>query len=227
MAKSLQKIQAIKARKEGKSIKEIAKQLSVSVASVSMWCRHINLTEEQVKQLKIRVTDPNYGKKILYLRKVKANTDKKVRFLHEEGIKQVGKLSNREIFLLGIALYWGEGFKKDHQVGFATSDMRMAKFFIYWLEKCFFVNRNELVLRVTLNQAYESKKDNIELYWSKELNIPLINFRRATLQKSIWKKKYDNEEYYKGVIRIRVRKSMDFLRKIQGYIDGVMLNINF
>lgn len=227
MAKSLQKLQAVEARISGKSIKEIAKELSVSVASVSTWCRHIRLTQKQLLVLKNRITDPYYGNKTDYLNRIKAKTDKMTESLKESGIKEVGTLSNREVFLLGIALYWGEGFKKDHQVGFATSDVRMAKFFIYWLSTCFSIKREDLILRVTLNQAYANRHTVIEQYWSDELKVPLTNFRRVTYQKTIWKKSYKHEDGYKGVIRIRVRKSMNFLRKIFGYIEGVVININF
>ena len=52
MAKSKQMLQARQLRKEGESIKVIAKKLSVSVSSVSVWCRDIELSKEQIESLK-------------------------------------------------------------------------------------------------------------------------------------------------------------------------------
>ncbi|MCF7865381.1 MAG: helix-turn-helix domain-containing protein [Candidatus Pacebacteria bacterium] len=47
MAKFEQKMQARSLREKGMSIKSIAKQLGVSVSSVSLWCRDIILSKEQ------------------------------------------------------------------------------------------------------------------------------------------------------------------------------------
>lgn len=41
-------------RRTGKSIKKIAKLLGVSVSIVSVWCREVELTEEQKEKLKRR-----------------------------------------------------------------------------------------------------------------------------------------------------------------------------
>jgi len=50
------------------------------------------------------------------------------------------------------------------------------------------------------------------------------NFQKPFYQKVKWQKQYDHPENYHGVLRIRVRKSTDFLRKICGYINGLSLN---
>ena len=47
MAKSRQRLQAIALRKQGKSIKNIARILGAAQSSVSVWCRDISLSKEQ------------------------------------------------------------------------------------------------------------------------------------------------------------------------------------
>ena len=64
MAKFQQKSEAIQLRKTGESIKVIAKKLKVSVGSVSLWCRDVQLTPAQLKELERRYRDPNYGKRL-------------------------------------------------------------------------------------------------------------------------------------------------------------------
>lgn len=224
MAKSKEKIEARKLRKEGKSIKEIAKKLRISVGSVSAWCNDIELTEEQKTKLSLRVTDPYYGKKREYLERKQKEFKIKILKLKNQGIQEIGKLSKREIFLIGVALYWGEGFKKDRQVGFANINREMIKFFIYWLEICFNITNKDLIIRVTANESYKDRISKLERYWSNELNIPLTQFSKPFFQKSVWKKQYDNNNYY-GVLRIKVRRSVNLLRKIYGYIEGVTQNI--
>lgn len=225
MARSKEMLIAKAMRREGKSIKEIAHILKVSVSSVSNWSKDIELTDEQKNNLARRVTDPYYGKKAEYLKRSKEQFKKKVQALKEQGIREVSKLSKREIFLIGIALYWGEGFKKDHQVGFANIDSKMIKFFIYWLKTCFNLKNKNLIVRVTSNYRYKEKIRIMENFWSNELHIPLNQFSKPFFQKTIWKKQYENPNNYYGVLRIKVRKSVNLLRKIYGFIEGLTLNI--
>lgn len=224
MAKSKERLQARKLRTKGESIKKIANLLQISVASVSNWCRDIELTSEQKINLSKRVTDPYYGKKADYLEKKKKEFREKVNNLKQKGIEEIAKLSKREIFLIGIALYWGEGFKKDHQMGFANIDEKMIKFFIYWLKTSFNISSKDLIIRVTANESYKKRVRQLEQYWSSQLHIPLTQFSKPFFQKSIWKKQYHNNEYH-GVLRIKVRRSVDLLRKIYGYIEGLAQNI--
>ena len=208
-------------RRNGESIKVIAKTLGVSVGSVSTWCQDVQLTPDQIQKLSQRSIDPYFGKKATYMLAQRALLNNKIETLLSEGIKEVGELSLRDIFIAGIALYWGEGFKKDHQVGLATSDKDMAKFFIMWLYKCFNVTTNELLIRVTVNATYKNRIQAIEQFWSKELGIDQHLFSKSFYQNAAWKKIYENEDEYHGVVRIRVRKSMDFLRKVKGYLSGL------
>lgn len=225
MAKSKEKLEARKLRRSGESIKVIAKKINASVGSVSSWCRDIDLVQEQVNRLKDRVINSSYGKRLAYINKIKLLTNSKINNLKQEGIKEIGKLNKREIFLIGTALYWGEGFKKDHQVGLASSDIGIAKFYLKWLKICFNLKNKDLILRVTLNSSYKNKVKEIEEFWSKELKIPIDQFSKPFFQKTIWKKEYENKDQYKGVIRIKVRKSIDLLRKIYGYIEGLNQNV--
>ena len=70
-----------------------------------------------------------------------------------------------------------------------------------------------------------SKIKELEKYWSKELKIPVDQFSKPFFQKTKWKKEYENKDNYHGVLRIRVRRSIDLLRKIFGYIEGINLSI--
>lgn len=225
MAKSKEKIKARKLRSKGESIKKIANLLNVSVSTASLWCRDVALTDRQVENLRKRRTDPFYGKRLDYYLKKKKEFSLKLLNLKKEGINSIGKLTKREIFLIGISLYWGEGFKKDSLVGLATLDINIAKFFIFWLNKTFGITTKDLILRVTSNISYKNKIDELGKYWSKELKIPAGQFSKPFFQNTKWKKEYENKDNYHGVLRIRVRRSIDLLRKIFGYIEGINLSI--
>lgn len=182
------------------------------------------MTPEQIRILEKHARDPFYGNRMKYLLSVKKTKDLKIEKLNKKGISEVGNLSKRDLFLVGIALYWAEGFKKDKQAGFANQDPKMIKLFIKWLKECFDYNDSDLTLRVTLNISHKHRTVEVNNYWSQVTGISKDEFKKPTFQKVKWKKIYENPDEYYGVLRIKVRKSLDFLRKIHGYIEGLKLN---
>jgi transcriptional regulator with XRE-family HTH domain len=224
MSKSIQKVEVLRLRSEGKSIKKIANQVGVSVGSVSTWCRDVELSPDQKKMLEINARNPYYAGRGIYLRKLKRQTDSKVKRLKTIGTKEIGKMSRRELFLTGATLYWAEGFKKDSQAGLGSLDPDMIKFYIKWLKVCFGYQNKDLVFRVTANISHKYRIREIEIYWSKLLDVPLSQFQKPFFQNVKWKKTYENPNEYFGVLRVKVRKSKDFLRKIYGFIEGLKLN---
>ena len=196
MAKSVQKIEARRLRFKGKSIKKIAQKLGVSSSTVSLWCRDIELTKKQIKILERNARDPYYGRRGLYLKRLKHKTDQKIKKLESLGIKKIGKLTRRELFVTGASLYWAEGFKKDSQAGFASLDPEMVKFFINWLKTCFGYENEDLIFRVTANISHKDRIKDIEEYWSRLLEIPIGQFQKPFFQDFKWKKIYANPEQY-------------------------------
>jgi hypothetical protein len=221
MAKSKEKIKAIALRKQGKSIKWIASELEVSPGSVSLWCRDVVLTEDQVSFLEKQGRDPHYGQRLVYAKTQQAKRIMKTNELMKEGVREVGKLSKRELLLVGTALYWAEGYKKDSQVGLGSSDPAMMKLYVKWLYDCFGLTKDDLLFRVTFNELHKYREKEIVSYWANVFQLTEDIFQKPFYQKAKWKKLYENPNDYYGVLRIRVRKSTDMLRKIKGYIQGM------
>ncbi len=224
MAKSEKKLRARELRRNGQSIKSIAKELEVSQGSVSLWCRDIVLTDEQLVVLEKNSKDPYYGKRLQNSLKQQGIRIEKTERLRREGIVEVGDLNKRELLLVGIALYWAEGYKKDSQVGLGSSDPKMMQLYVRWLKDCFGYSIDELMFRVTINESHEYRIDEIIKYWADLFQIDKSIFQKSFYQKAKWQKVYEHPEEYFGVLRIRVRKSSDFLRKIHGYIEGLKQN---
>jgi len=226
MAKSILRLKARELRKQGLGVKTIAHQLYVSSSTASLWCRDIKLTSDQIKELERRSHDPFYGKRLQYVQKQQIERQQRIQKLQQVAIQQLGKLSERELLTAGICLYWAEGFKKDSQAGFANSDPEMIRFFITWLEKCCKIGKSRLKLRVGINEQYKDKIVDVEKYWAKLLSVSLEQFQKPFFQRVQWKKVYDHPEDYHGVLRIRVSKSTDFLRTIEGWVMGLRKNVD-
>lgn len=62
-------------------------------------------------------------------------------------------LSERDLFVAGIALDAGEGAKTDGAVKFTNSDARMVQFFLAWLRTAFDIDERRLRLHLYLHAA--------------------------------------------------------------------------
>lgn len=223
--KQLQYEQAILLRKKGKSIKQIAKLLEVSVSIVSLWCREVKLTEKQIEKLKRRKV------RVRHLRRLakKSHLEKLVRVkkLTDESIADIQPLTEKELFLTGLSLYWAEGFKsvKEGRLGFCNSDPRMIKFIIKWFEKALKLKKEDFILRTEFNQSHQDRTEEIKEYWSKITRVPLEQFEKPYYHRSVWLKEYPNKNNYFGVLRIRVRRSSELLHKTRGWISGLTQSV--
>lgn len=225
MAKSAQRLEARRLRKRGFSINNIAGKLDFSKRTISRWCNDIYLDSKQKQILWSRAKSKYRENFKKYCERKHQITQEKIQKLKQEGIKEVGDLSKRELFISGIALYWAEGFKKDMRFGFANTDPEMIKFCLKWLKKCLGIKDTEISLSVTVNISYQDKVGRIEKYWRKITGLPKNQFTRPFFQKTKWLKEYEKSDEYHGVLRIRVRKSTDLLRKIKGHIEGLKLQV--
>lgn len=214
---------ARKLRKSGRSIKGIAKLLSISPSTASLWCRDIELTSQQRESLATRANTKRDRHLRFLARKKRSETLRKKSNLFKESIARISPLNNQELFLVGLALYWAEGFKstKESRIGFCNSDPKMIKLFLIWLQRCFNIKNTDITLRTEFNISHKDRTEIICIYWSKITGIPVGQFEKPFYHRSAWLKSYDHPEQYFGVLRIRVRKSSELLLKILGYIHGL------
>ncbi len=106
-----EQLRARELRAEAWTLQDIATELGVSKSSVSLWVRDVDF----VPNPRRRTRRPRPSS--LHVRKVA-----EIERLDAEGIAEVGQMTDREFLLAGAALYAGEGFKRDGQVGMANTD---------------------------------------------------------------------------------------------------------
>ncbi len=126
--------QARQLRRTGLPLAEIATRLSVLKSSVSLWVREVEFIPLP-RPPRGRRRDPN-----ALQRRKRAEIDRLV----GEGRARIGRLSEREFLVAGVALYAGEGAKRDGAVKFANSDPRMTAFYCAWLRRFFEIDEKRL-----------------------------------------------------------------------------------
>jgi len=122
-------------RAQSKTLDEIARELGVAKSSVSVWVRDVDFVPRpRNRGHRFHVPHPMHLAKLAEIERFDG-----------EGVDVVGSLSDREILLVGTALYWGEGFKRDGALGMANTDSRLLQFFVEWLRRCFGVDESREV----------------------------------------------------------------------------------
>ena len=175
---SHQKELAIKLRLKGMSYSQIKSKIKVSKSSLSIWLEKYPLSKERIKEL--RDWNP---RRIESSRNTKLK--KRIEMLknvYRDMADEIGKLSERDLFIAGLFLYWGEGTKSARDiVAFTNTDPGMIRIFIKWLE-LMGVKKDQLKLKLHLYSDMDIKKESD--YWSKILNISKDNFRKPYIKKS-------------------------------------------
>jgi transcriptional regulator with XRE-family HTH domain len=221
MAKFKEKIKARELRRKGESMKEIAKKLKVSKGTVSIWCRDIKLTKKQAKRLKEKMIKAGHKGRIKGAKIQRERHLRKVKELKKQGIERVNKLNKRDLLIAGIALYWGEGDRKDNMIRFGNSDPQMIKFMLNWFEKNWKVGKDRIKLHIGINEIHKGRLEEVEKYWSKVTNIPRNQFGKTVLIKAKNKKNYKNFNNHYGTISIRLRKSSTLKYQMDGMIESM------
>lgn len=219
------KMKARLLRSKGFSLDSICNEMHIPRTTIMSWISDVSLSDKQIRVMRMKALAALQKGRV---RTQKANAESRKSQMNElliSGKNEVGVLSDRELFIAGIALYWAEGFKNmhEHRLGFCNSDPAMIKFYLFWLQKILKIDSKQIVLRLTVNILYKNNSQEIQQYWSQLTEIPLCQFTKTFFQNSKWKKKYNNDNY-KGVLRIHVKSSLGLLWKMRGQIAGLKEN---
>ncbi|MEY4602594.1 MAG: hypothetical protein RL292_535 [Candidatus Parcubacteria bacterium] len=222
--KSKLKEKAVELRKEGKVYSEILKEVPVAKSTLSLWLRDVGLAKAQKQRLTQKKLDASKrGGQAKHEQRVKLQQD-----IFAQAHKDITHISKRELWLIGIALYWAEGSKeKEHNVGsplqIGNSDPRMIKVFLKWLLEIMKVTRDQIVFRIYIHENSKNDVNMVKRYWSEVTGFPLEKFINFHFKKHKIKTNRKNigREYYGG-LRIDVKTSSTLLRKVTGWTEAIV-----
>ena len=177
MTKPIERQIARELRRNGLPYKRIAATLGVSVGSVHLWTRDIELTEDQ-KALNLR--GPRGPQNPEVVRRRAEAWAAKWRALREvcqdEGRRTARGLD--PLHLAGCMLYWAEGAKARNSIQFANSDPRMVALFKRFLTDALKVPPEKILFSVNVYTNNGMSLREIERYWLELLDLPRENARK-------------------------------------------------
>ncbi|MFE5791019.1 hypothetical protein ACFQ8C_00435 [Streptomyces sp. NPDC056503] len=206
-------------RLQGMTYDQIQVELGCSKSSISLWVRDLpkperKRTREEASEIARRGWEPTMRRREEHRRETKRAA--------AEGI---GAMSDRELFILGVGLYWAEGTKdKAHarreRVAFVNSDPGMVRVFAAWLDLLGIPAARRtysLMIHETADVA------GAERYWAELVGVDPTRLGKTTLKRHNPKTIRKNiGAEYRGCLVIRVLGSADLYRRIEGAWYGIV-----
>jgi hypothetical protein len=189
-------------RRQHKSYSQIKQILKISKSTLSVWLRKYPLSDKDIKALR--------DNSQIRIEKYRATMQKKrilrnAKYYKEEKIKWL-PLTEKEMFIAGLFLYWGEGNKSQRStISINNTDPSVMKFALFWLVKGLNIAKEKIQVFLHL---YDDMNINEEInYWSQELNIDKQQFSRPYIKKSK-KSSLDHKGFGHGTCGIRVNDTI-------------------
>ncbi|MDN3293098.1 hypothetical protein QWM81_03355 [Streptomyces ficellus] len=206
-------------RLQGMTYDRIQVELGCSKSSISLWVRDLPKPEcrrsrEQASAIAKKGWEPTLQRREAERQEAKT-----------AAAKAVGDMTDRELLLVGTALYWAEGTKsKAHRpqerVTFINSDPDMIRVFLSWL-RLLGVRREQLRYHVHVHESADVSK--AEDFWAHIVGEEVSALGRTTLKKHNPKTNRKNVgPDYHGCLAIRVVQSVDLYRRIEGCWYGIV-----
>ncbi|MDT0319606.1 hypothetical protein [Streptomyces millisiae] len=217
-AKDHLRARARELRRAGRTYDEIVAELGVSKSSVSLWVRDLPKPVASAERMR-RMSEARWGP-------YRQRRALERQSLIERARTDVGRLTDRELFLIGVGLYWSEGAKsKAHRpqeyVAFINSDPGMIRVFLAWL-RLMEVPDEQRGFRVMIHETADVA--GAEQYWAGLVGIARDRLSKTTLKRHNPKTVRKNTgATYRGCLVVTVRQSAELYRRIEGAWTGIVL----
>ncbi|MGI5376018.1 hypothetical protein ACQEV2_17545 [Streptomyces sp. CA-251387] len=206
-------------RLQGWTYDQIEAELGCSRSSVSLWVRDL-------PRPKPRYT-PEEQLALMHegLAKRRAAEDEERKKTKIAACKDIGELTDRDLFLTGVALYWAEGSKskpydRRERAIFVNSDPGVIKVYLAWLD-LLDVDRERLRFRVLIHESADVEAAH--RYWADIADVDVSIFAKPTLKKHNPKtvRKNTGDDYH-GCLVIAVARSAELYNRIEGWWKGIV-----
>lgn len=218
------KEKAINYRKKGYSYGMICEKLGLKKTTVANWTNSIPYipNEKVIKRIgiaKLKSSVFKQNQKITEIQEMK-----------DLAKKELGQITKRDVWFLGIGLYLGEGTKAYEQIRFSNSNPEMIKIAIKWFrEVCHLKDKNftPIVHIYPDNNIKEATN-----YWSKITGVAKEQFGKTQIDIRTNKSEVKRRSLPYGTLHLRIRSGGEkefgrrLHRRIMGWIESVTEQIN-
>lgn len=180
---ALRREKAVQMRvKEQLSYSRIAKKLGVPKSTLSYWLKDLPLSEKRITELRRVSWRKGEASRERFRNTMRKKKEEKAKQVFECYQKRFSKISDEAYFTAGLALYMGEGDKKNTaRIGLVNTNPQIISFFVQWLSRFFSAPREKI--RIQLNLYPNMKIAQEELFWRKILGFGKEQFYKSSIRK--------------------------------------------
>lgn len=214
--KSRERRRARQMRMDGASYPEIAAELDVAMGSLSLWLRDLPVPE-RVRRLRVAHLEELRGSGGDKLRR-RALERRNARLTAARS--SIDAVTGRELFFMGLALYWAEGskdkpWKRHGRVRLTNSDVDLLRVYLAWLE-LLGIKRDELTFSLSIHESRDVESN--ERWWQEQLDLDPNQFRRPMLKRHNPKpRRHNTGDSYHGCLVVTVVRSTALYDAIDGW----------
>ena len=212
--------EALELRKKGFSYASISEKVKITKSTLSAWLSAIPYVPNEEMVLKMGKARAASG---LAKHKLKLQS---VDEANRQARKDVGALSKRDIFMLGLGLYLGEGTKTHSIVRVINANPQVMSFAVKWFKGACGLKNSNFRLRLHVypdNNVGESIK-----FWSNVTSIPESQFQKTYVDIRTGKKMFKRGKLPYGTAHLSIRSNgkkefgVFLARRINGWISEVL-----
>lgn len=221
--KTDEKVRAITLRRLGLTYSEILRTVHVAKSTLTLWFHDVGLAEHQ----KQRITEKRIqGQKnaAASRRNQRVKTQNEIWSMAE---KEIGRLTRRELWLIGVSLYWAEGSKEKawrpgSGVIFSNSDPKMVRVFLAWAKEFSGISVEKLRFEIYIHESHRNSAARVKDFWAKEIGLDIYHFQKICFKKNkLGSKRKNVGLLYNGLLRVRIGGSSTLVRKLEGWARGI------
>lgn len=182
MAHTLLREKATQLRLQGYTYGQIKRELGLSKGTLSYWLHKYPLSEKRLKELAII---RNHNRDLAVERFRNTLREKRLARMKETYYSQKSfliPLSERELLIAGLFLYWGEGTKSRNQLSVSNTDPKVIKFALFWMTQILKIPVSKI--KVGLHLYKDMDIEETIKYWSETLNLPKEQFSKPYIKKT-------------------------------------------
>ncbi len=212
--------EAEKLREQGYSYALINQKLGISKSTMSYWFKDKPFVANKEVLSRIKNGQAAVGIE-RHNRRVQ-----EIQTLKQQGIEEIGKISKRDLWMLGLGLYIGEGAKTTEIIRISNSNPHVIRLSIRWLEEVFGLTSENFSVRLHLYP--DSEVDRCQRYWQDVTGLDKDNFRKPNIDKRTNKQASNSGKLPYGTAHVTVisrgdpEKGVRLFRRMDGWIVGAM-----
>ncbi|MFA6340673.1 MAG: helix-turn-helix domain-containing protein [Candidatus Paceibacterota bacterium] len=212
MARHEDRSKAIELRKKGLSYSQIKRSLNISKSTLSGWLNDMPLSEKRIREL--RDFSPM---RIERCRNTKLkHRQERLDRVFDKVSKDIGTITQREMFLCGLFLYWGEGGKTEkYTLTFTNTDPDMVNYFMGWVQSCLHIKKDDMHIKLHLYGDMDIEK-HVD-FWSKKLKVNKKIFEKPYIKRSNLTGLTYKNGFGKGTCNVRI-----YNRDLKEYVSQAL-----